>query len=76
MIMPWLPCFPCTNAIIYSGISTLITHKQMVDKTEENWEQELTEALHLLKKNKIKILMYDGKIGKVKALFRRKEWEP
>jgi len=76
MVMPWAPCLPCANAIIYSGIEQLITHRQMVDRTLEDWQPELKDAFHLLRLNKVRISMYDGKIGNCKALFREVEWEP
>lgn len=76
MIMPWAPCFPCANAIIYSGIKTLVCHKQMVDRTPVDWETELAECFKLLKHNKVKIVMYDGKIGGCKSKMRKKIWKP
>ncbi|MBI2452062.1 hypothetical protein HYV50_03210 [Candidatus Pacearchaeota archaeon] len=76
MIMPWAPCLPCANAIIYSGINKLVCHKQMVDRTLEDWRPELRDAFHLLKVNNIKILMYDGKIGRCRGIFRHIEWQP
>jgi|SRR3989344_8581997 len=76
MIMPWIPCFPCANAIIYSGVKTLISHKQMTDKTPQDWIPELEKAIKLLNLNGIKILMYDGKIGNCKGFMRKEHWEP
>ena len=76
MIMPWAPCFPCANSIIYSGVKKLVCHKQMVDRTPQDWAPELEEAFKLLKLNKVKIVMYDGKIGKCKGFMRRDHWEP
>ncbi len=76
MVMPWAPCLPCANAIIYSGIETLICHKEMIDRTLEDWLPELKDAFNLLKINKVNIIMYKGKIGKCKGLFRNVEWAP
>lgn len=76
MVMPWAPCLPCANAIIYSGIGRLVCHKQMVDRTLEDWQPELKDAFHILRVNKIDILMYDGKIGRCKGIFRHVEWKP
>jgi dCMP deaminase len=76
MVMPWAPCFPCANAIIFSGIETLVCHKQMVDRTPADWAPELEECFGLLKNNKIKIIMYDGKIGGCKSFMRKEEWAP
>ncbi len=76
MVMAWAPCFPCANSIIYSGIKTLVCHKQMVDKTPHDWESELADCLKLLKKNEVRIVMYDGKIGGCKGFMRKEHWEP
>jgi len=76
MLMPWVPCFPCANAIIYSGIKTLVCHKQMVDRTPVDWVPEITDALKLLRLNKVEIFSYDGKIGRCKGFMRKEHWEP
>jgi len=76
MIMAWAPCFPCANSIIYSGIKALVCHKQMVDRTPQDWESELSDCFKLLSKNKIIIIMYEGKVGGCKGIFRHVEWEP
>ena len=76
MIMPWAPCLPCANAIIYPGINRLVCHKQMVDRTLEDWQPELKDAFNLLRINNVQILMYDGNVGNCKGLFRNTEWNP
>lgn len=74
MVMPWLPCIPCANAIISCGISTLIVHKQMLERTKERWREELKEAVQLMKEAGIQVIAYDGITG-VKAYMHRAEWE-
>jgi len=76
MVMAWVPCFPCANSIIYSGVKTLVCHRQMVDRTPADWVPELTQSLKLLKLNKIKIIMYDGKIGGCEGFMRKEHWKP
>ncbi|MBU0586909.1 hypothetical protein KJ780_05335 [Candidatus Micrarchaeota archaeon] len=73
MVMPWLPCINCANAIISSGIKKLIVHKQMVERTKECWKKELKSALKLLKEAKIGIIAYDGLVGTT-ALMHKKRW--
>jgi len=73
MVMPWLPCIPCANAIITSGIKKLIVHKQMIIRTREEWKEELINAVRMMKEAGVKILAYDGEIG-VKAFMHGKEW--
>jgi len=74
MVMPWLPCIPCANAIISSGIKQLIVHKQMIEKTREGWQEELKNAIQIMKEAGIKIIAYDGIIG-VKAYMHSQEWD-
>jgi dCMP deaminase len=76
MVMPWLPCLPCANSVIASGIETLVCHKQMVDKTRDDWKPELIDALKLMSANNVKIIMYDGVIGDCKGFFGKKIWKP
>jgi len=76
MVMPWVPCFPCANAIIYSGVETLLCHKRMVDRTPRDWVPELEKAVKLLHLNGVGLLMYDGEIGGCTGFMRKEHWEP
>ena len=72
MVMPWIPCLHCANAIISSGIRKLIVHKQMVERTKEGWQDELKNALEILKEAGVEVVGYDGIIG-VKAYMHTQE---
>ena len=48
MVMPWLPCIPCANAVISAGIEKLVCHKQMIERTREKWIEELKEAVKIM----------------------------
>ena len=74
MIMPWLPCIPCADAIISSGIKKLIVHKQMIERTREGWQEELKNAVQIMKEAKVKIIAYDGLVG-AKAYMHHQEWD-
>ena len=73
MVMPWLPCIPCANAIISSGIKKLIVHKQMFERTREGWQKELKNAVQIMKEANIHIVAYDGIVG-AKAYMHSQEW--
>lgn len=73
MIMPWLPCIACANAIITSGIKKLIVHRQMVERTKKKWVPELKNAVKIMKEAKVKVIAYDGTIG-AKAYMHKKHW--
>ncbi|MBD3208834.1 hypothetical protein GF367_00250 [Candidatus Woesearchaeota archaeon] len=70
----WLPCIPCACAIIIAGIKELITHKQIVERTSERWEEELQDGVHLMDEAGVRIIAYDGVIG-VKNLMEHEEWD-
>ncbi len=74
MVMPWLPCIPCANAVISSGIKKLIVHKQMIEKTREGWQKELKDAVQILGEAGVKIIAYDGVVG-VKAYMHSNKWD-
>jgi dCMP deaminase len=74
MVMPWLPCIPCANAIISSGIKTLIVHKQMFERTRDGWQEELKNAIQIMKEAKVKMIIYDGLVGS-KAYMHSQEWD-
>jgi dCMP deaminase len=63
MVMPWIPCINCANAVISSGIKKLIVHKMMVENTREGWQQELKNAIEILKEASVEIIAYDGFVG-------------
>lgn len=73
MVMPWLPCVDCANAIISSGIKTLIVHRQMISRTKESWVGTLSDAIVILREANVSIIAFDGVIG-VKAYMHKQEW--
>jgi len=74
MVMPWLPCIPCANAVISSGIEKLIVHKQMIERTREGWVEELKNAVQIMKEAGVKIVAYDGLVG-AKAYMHSQNWD-
>ncbi|MBI3051238.1 hypothetical protein HYY74_02165 [Candidatus Woesearchaeota archaeon] len=74
MVMPWLPCIPCANAIITSGVRKLVIHRQMVERTDRNWRKELADAVRIMHEAGIVVLAYDGLVG-AKAYMHRTEWK-
>jgi len=74
MVMPWLPCIPCANAVISSGIEKLIVHKQMVERTKEKWQEELKNAVQIMQEAGVEIITYDGVI-EAKAYMHHQEWD-
>jgi len=74
MVMAWLPCIPCANAVISSGIERLVVHKQMIERTRKGWQKELEDAVQIMEEAGVKILAYDGVVGS-KAYMHSHEWD-
>ncbi len=74
MVMPWLPCIPCANAVISSGVKELVVHKQMIERTREEWQKELHNAVEILHEAGVHIIAYDGPVG-AKAYMHGHDWD-
>ncbi|MFT4250412.1 MAG: deaminase [Candidatus Woesearchaeota archaeon] len=75
MVMPWFPCDPCAQEIEQAGITQLLVHKQLIQKTPPHWISSLQEAKNTLK-GKTEVIVYTGTIGKTRHLFRGTYWNP
>jgi dCMP deaminase len=77
MYMPWAPCVPCAKKILNEGISSYVSHKAMLEKSPERWDESLMEALTLLKNANVNLFMYYEKIGEdTKGFFSGEVWYP
>ena len=76
LYVPWFACDSCGRAIITSGISRVIGHKAMFDKTPERWKKSIEDAFQMFEEAGVEMLLYDGKIGDVEARFDGADWEP
>ena len=74
MVMPWIPCIACANAVISSGIKILVVHAQMIERTREGWQEELLNAVQILEEAGVHIIAYDGVVG-AKAYMHSQEWD-
>ena len=77
MYSTWIPCPVCANGIINSGIKRVIFHYEAAIRPHKRyWMNELKESVQLMLEAGIELVAYKGKIGGVKGLFHKKEWEP
>lgn len=74
IVTPWHPCLQCANAIISSGISTIITHYQMIERTNQEWKLEMLKAALVLSEAGIKMQIYDGAVDE-EALMHGERWK-
>ncbi len=73
---PWIPCSPCANAIISSGISTIVIHYEKTLKTPADWNLEVSHTFDILLEAGVTVKIFKGKIGGVNNLFRGEMWKP
>lgn len=66
MFSPWLPCAPCAEAIINSGISKVVMHQEINDITTGNgkdWGDSQKNALELFEKSGVIYEFFSYKFG-------------
>lgn len=76
MVMPWIPCSGCAQAIVDSGIEKLITHDAFINKTPLDWEESTMKGVNTLLENNVDVVTYYGKIGSCYGQFRGDVWKP
>jgi len=77
MVCPWVACADCARAIIGSGISAVVYHRQRYELTPEAWVAELDRSLHWMQDAGIYLFEYDGEVPGVKPiLVGGRSWSP
>jgi dCMP deaminase len=76
MYMPWIPCKPCAEEIVSAGITTLVSHIDLVQKTPERWHDSCSKALDYLAQRQVDCVGYEGSIGGVFHTFNGTVWTP
>lgn len=86
MVCPWAACAECARAIVMSGITTLIRHKQASDRSPERWKESIALADDILRVGRVKILDIDAPnlfdantddaFNKVTIMHCEEKWKP
>jgi len=80
LYVPWFACADCARAIISTGITRVVGHKQMMDKTPERWVASIQAADVMLDEAGVQRVYYDGPIFTAtehfKVLFNGEFWTP
>jgi len=77
MICPWAACSDCARAIVQSGITTLVTHKQAHDRSPEFWQKEIDVAMEIMGEAGVSVVFYDGDLGcDFEVLHSGQKWKP
>ena len=77
MYCPWAPCMECARAIIMSGISRLVVHKERMDLTPERWLDSVQMALAMLAESEYTLVeQYSGPVDAEPILVSGRLWSP
>ncbi len=76
MIVPWAACSACAIAIIEAGISTVVSHRDMMDKAHLTWKSQIEIGDTMLAEAGVSRVYVSGKIGAGEALFNCERWSP
>jgi dCMP deaminase len=86
LICNWALCADCARAVVCSGISKLVTHKQSYDHTAEGaqpmWADSYFTAYEMLAAAGVEVVMVDKFYGSnafegaLSVLYSGKEWQP
>lgn len=82
MVCCWAPCPDCARAIVLGGLSELVTHKQALDRSHDQWKENTKVGINILKEAGVEVTIIDGKVTGVngrqpiKLLHGRELWEP
>lgn len=77
MYCPWASCCPCAIGIINSGVSTLVMHRERMQMTPPRWEDDVNEALSMMKESGVTLLYYEGPIeGAPPLIVNGETWNP
>ena len=62
MYCPWFACTDCARAIIQSGISAVVGHKEFYEHTNERWNESTKLGMEMLKEAGVLTKLWSGKI--------------
>lgn len=70
---PWFACADCSRAIIQAGITTVIGHKEIWEKTPERWRESTDVGLEMLREAGVKIKYISSHFG-ITVKFNGEFW--
>ena len=76
MFCPYACCADCARAIGLAGITTLVIHKQCMDKTPERWAEHVVVGHDILRRMGVEIVEWSGEVGDCENLFDGEIWYP
>lgn len=76
LFCPWFACSDCARAIILTGVTKVIGHKQRMDQTPERWKASVKAGLDLLESHNVKLEFLDANLGCTPIIVNGQSWQP
>lgn len=78
LYVPWFACTDCARAIIMAGITRVVGHRPMMDKTPQRWMETIRQADTMLNEAGIQRDYHDGQLfdDDFHVLFSGEFWTP
>jgi dCMP deaminase len=76
MVCPWQPCTDCARAVIQAGVTTLVTHQSMNDRTPESWAESIATARGMLAEAGVNVIDVSGPVNGPQVLHTGVLWTP
>lgn len=77
MYVPWFACADCARAIIQSGITKVVGHQLMLDKTPIHWKESIEIAFKMLEESGVEMEFVQESLPESpEILFNGEMWKP
>tara|TARA_Y100001938_G_C8089056_1_gene433927 strand:- start:1522 stop:2076 length:555 start_codon:yes stop_codon:yes gene_type:complete len=63
MYCPWFACTDCARAIIQSGISAVVGHKEIYKHANERWNESTKIGIQMLNEAGVRTKLWSGEVG-------------
>lgn len=63
MVACWAPCAQCAQAIVESGIKTLVVHADRMRQTPERWKADVDLGLEILRRAGVELFELEGPVN-------------
>lgn len=76
MYCPWYACTGCARDIINAGITRVVGHYEVLERSEQKWTDSIMVALGMLREAGVLAQWYKGKVDSLPQMFNGERWTP
>lgn len=76
MVCPWASCADCARAIVLSGISLLVRHKDAMERKVDRWADSIALADKILIAGGVEIYEHVGPVDGPEIMHLEEKWTP